>query len=97
MGLRPGQTNNRAGKPRGAVNKLSRDTRQTITDFLQTSWPEVEREFHKLNGKDKLNFYRDLLQYAIPKMQAVTMDVEFDALSEPQLDYIIEKMMNHEK
>lgn len=97
MGLHKGMTNNRAGKPRGAVNKLSKDTRQTITDFLQTSWPEVEREFHKLRGRDKLNFYKDLLQYAVPKMQAVSMELEFERLSEEQLDYIIEKMMNHEK
>ena len=93
MGLRKGMTNNPAGKPPGAVNKLSRDTRQTITEFLQTSWPEVEKEFYKLSGRDKVNFYKDLLPFVLPRMQAVTMDLELDALSEKELDYIIEKLM----
>lgn len=94
MGLPKGRTNNKAGKPRGAVNRLTRDTRQTITDFLERSWPEVEREFHKLKGRDKLNFYRDLLQYSIPKMQAVSMDIEFDNLSEEALDGIAFRLYN---
>lgn len=92
MGLKKGMTNNPRGKPRGAVNRLTRDTRQTITDFLERSWPEVEREFHKLKGKDKCNFYRDLLQYRLPKMQAVAMNLEFENLPEEALDGIAARL-----
>lgn len=96
MGLPKGRTNNKAGKPRGAVNRLTRDTRQTITDFLERSWPEVEREFHKLKGRDKLNFYRDLLQYSIPKMQAMAVsgELNFREMPEEALDKICERLIN---
>jgi hypothetical protein len=95
MGLRKGQTNNKAGKPKGAVNKLSKDLRITITDFLRDSWPEVIKEFSKLKGRDKVNFYRDLLQYAIPKMQAITMDadINFNTMSEAELDQIAFRLL----
>ncbi|MBN1118231.1 MAG: hypothetical protein JXA77_13565 [Bacteroidales bacterium] len=86
--------NNKAGKPPGAVNKLSRDTRQTITEFLQSSWPEVEQEFHRLRGKDKLSFYRDLLQYSIPRLQAVNVGIDFERLPDSQLELIIDRLIN---
>ena len=94
MGLRKGMTNNKQGKPKGAVNKLSKDMRQTITDFLQDHWPEVEKEFSKLKGRDKVNFYRDLLQYSIPKMQAVAVsgEVNFQTWPENQLDDLADRL-----
>jgi len=99
MGLRKGQTNNKAGKPKGALNKLPKDMRVTITDFLQDHWPEVEAEFKKLKGRDKVNFYRDLLQYAIPKMQAVQMDgkIDFTYYSDDHLNEIAKKLYEYGK
>jgi len=34
MGLKKGMTNNPKGKPPGTLNKLSRDMKQTIHEFL---------------------------------------------------------------
>lgn len=99
MGLRKGMTNNKAGKPKGAVNKLNKDMRQTISDFLTDHWPEVEQEFSKLKGRDKVNFYRDLLQYHIPKMAAVAVsgEINFKTLPEDQLDQIADKLYNKKR
>jgi hypothetical protein len=96
MGLRKGMTNNKQGKPPGAVNKLSKDMRQTITDFLTDHWPEVEKEFCKLKGRDKVNFYRDLLQYSIPKMQAVAVALEFEKLTDDQLEILCNNLIAKE-
>lgn len=96
MGLKKGMTNNKAGKPKGAVNKLSKDMRQTITDFLQDHWPEVEKEFSKLKGRDKVNFYRDLLQYSIPKLQAVAVALEFEKLTDEQLEILCNQLIKKE-
>jgi len=99
MGLKKGMTNNPKGKPPGTLNKLNKDTRQTISDFLQDNWPEVEREFHKLKGRDKCNFYRDLLQYTLPKMAAVAMsgELNFKEMSEETLNAICERLLNVKK
>ena len=89
-------TNNRNGRRKGAVNKLSKDMRQTITDFLQNNWPEIEKEFCKLKGRDKVNFYRDLLQYSIPKMQAVAVALEFEKLTDEQLEILCNTLISKE-
>lgn len=97
MGLPKGRTNNRAGKPKGTLNKLPRDLRQSITDFLNENFEEVLIEWGKLGGRDKVNFYKDLLQYAIPKLQNVEIDTDFDRLNDEQLDRIIEGLRNNEQ
>jgi len=73
MGLRKGQTNNPNGRPAGALNKVTKDLRINITEFLENHFDEVIKEWYKLKGKEKLTFYRDLLQYAVPKLQSVEM------------------------
>ena len=99
MGLKKGQCNNRAGKPIGALNRMNRDMKQTIHEFLKDSWPEVLQEFHKLNGRDKCNFYKDLMQYDLPKQQAVAVSGEVDLrpLPESQIDELAYKIYNYGK
>ena len=96
MGLRKGQTNNKAGKPKGAVNKLNKDLRLSISDFLNNNFDEVIKEWKKLSGRDKVNFYKDILQYEVPKKQAVavTGEINFKSLPESQLDQIADKLYN---
>ncbi|HUS87368.1 MAG TPA: hypothetical protein VMW76_09015 [Bacteroidales bacterium] len=99
MGLPKGRTNNAKGKPKGALNKLPKDLKQTINDFLISQWPEVVKEFTVLKGRDKVNFYRDLLQFVIPKMKDVSMDIDvtLDRLSEADLDIIINRLLTDQK
>lgn len=96
MGLRKGQCNNRGGKPVGALNKMSRDMKLTIHEFLTENWDEVVIEFHKLKGKDKLNFYKDMMQYDLPKMQAMAVsgELNFREMPEEALDKICERLIN---
>ena len=94
MGLPKGKTNNPKGKPPGALNKISRGMKITITEFLQERWPDVISEFDKLKGQDKVKFYLELLPYAVPKMQAVQVDMELDALTNEQLEFIINALLN---
>lgn len=97
MGLRKGMTNNPRGKPVGALNRLTRDMKTTIHEFLQDSWPEVVKEFHTLRGRDKLDFFKDLLQYDLPKMRAmeVSGEINFATMTEQDLDTIAEKLYNN--
>lgn len=73
MGLRKGQTNNPAGKPAGRLNKMSKDLRLQVNDFLKEKFPEVIAEFDKLEGKDKARLYVDLLPYGLPRLQTTEL------------------------
>ncbi|RKR83304.1 hypothetical protein BDD43_3509 [Mucilaginibacter gracilis] len=96
MGLKPGQTNNKAGKPKGAKNKIDADLRKKVTDFLSGKFPDVMNQYELLAPKDKVKFYTEMLQYGLPKLQSVDMTMEIDktlsALNDEQLDAIIEKL-----
>ena len=50
MGLRKGQTNNPNGRPAGALNKVTKDLRINITEFLENHFDEVIKEWYKLKG-----------------------------------------------
>ena len=96
MGLRKGMTNNKKGKPKGVVNKLNKDLRLSISEFLNNNFDEVIKEWKKLSGKDKVNFYRDLLQYEIPKKQAVAVALDFDRLTDEQLEFLCNQLIKKE-
>ena len=92
MGLKKGQTNNRKGRPTGSINKLCKPLRQSITEFLENNFDDVVSEWSKLEGKDKLNFYRDLLKFAVPTLQATEFKTDFEKMTDEQLDKIINEL-----
>jgi len=94
MGLKKGQTNNSNGRPTGSINKLCKPLRQSITEFLENNFDEVVSEWSKLEGKDKLNFYRDLLKFAVPTLQATEFKTDFEKMTDEQLDRVINELTN---
>lgn len=92
MGLKKGQTNNRKGRTPGSLNKITKELRQSITEFLENNFDEVVSVWVKLEGKDKLNFYRDLLKFAVPTLQATELTTDFDKMTDDQLDRIINEL-----
>lgn len=95
MGLRKGMTNNPAGRPKGATNKVGDQMREMIAAFLDQNFEKVKKDFksRKLSTRDRLKFYTDLLPYAVPKLQSTTMELtNFERMSDDQLDEIIERL-----
>ncbi len=84
------------GRQKGALNKVNTDLRQSITDFLQSNFNTVTKEWKTLKGKEKLAFYRDLLKYAVPVLQSTDLTMDFTKLSNEQLDHIMEGIINGE-
>ncbi|MCK9613012.1 MAG: hypothetical protein M0R16_08965 [Bacteroidales bacterium] len=93
MGLRKGTTNNPAGRPAGTPNKLNADLQQRIADFLNDNFDEVISDWHKLeNKREKINFFRDLIKYKLPTLQATEFRTDFDKMTDEQLDHIINEL-----
>jgi hypothetical protein len=81
------------GRQMGTPNKVTGELRTVITDFLNGEFENVKKEFKKLEPKDKLKFYTDLLQYGLPKLQATSLDFDFNKLSDEQLNEVINKLI----
>jgi hypothetical protein len=97
MGLKKGTTNNPAGKPKGAKNKINADLRERISGFLTDQFPNVMAEYETLSAKDKLKFYTELMQYGIPKLQSVDVHADIQktlaSLNDDQLDMVVKKII----
>lgn len=87
-----GRTNNPAGRPKGIPNKTTGQLRESITQFIEDNFEEVEKDWRKLNPKDKLNFYRDLIQYVIPKMQSADITNHNDLTVKDVTDKLIRRL-----
>jgi len=93
MPFEKGNSGNPDGRPKGTNNKLTKQLRETINDFLETNFESVIQDFEKLTPKERLKFYCELLQYGLPKLQAVQMENDFENLSDEQLNFIINELL----
>ena len=92
MPFEQGISGNPEGRPKGTKNKTGLQLRETITDFLENNFEKIVQDFHYLKPKDRVKLYCDLLQYGLPRLQAVQLETDFDNLSDSQLDQIIEEL-----
>ena len=56
MGLKPGMTNNKNGRPPGSQNKISSELRIKITGFLDTNFDVIVKDFEKLTWSQSCFF-----------------------------------------
>lgn len=92
MAFKKGISGNPKGKPPGAVNKNTKELRETVSNFLLSNFEQVVKDFKKLQPKDRTRLYCDLLQYGLPRLQNVSMDLEFEQMTDQQLNKIIDEL-----
>lgn len=54
------------------------------------------KDLKEADAKTRLYFYEKLLAYVVPKQQSIGLSVDFDRLSEEQLDNIIDRLRDNE-
>lgn len=56
-----------SGKPKGAVNKTTKDIKEFITTFLNDKAFEIPQIWDSMEDKDKATLYLHLLKIVMPK------------------------------
>lgn len=68
------------GRKKGTPNKVTKDMRERISAFLEENWEEAERAWAEIKDpRDKLRLFIELASFAVPKMQAVSLDARVSA------------------
>lgn len=90
--MEKGKTNNPNGRPKGTPNKITTDMRGWLTAVIDKNRKQMEKDLKRLEPKDRLQILEKLMQYVIPKQQAVSADIDFGRLTDEQLDAVIDQL-----
>jgi ribosome-binding ATPase YchF (GTP1/OBG family) len=97
--FKKGESGHPEGRTRGVQNKITKELRERIKDFLEDKWDGIERDFDKLKPEQRVMLFEKLLQYILPRLSYVDLDADIDlkTLSDESLDRIIEKLLTTKK
>jgi hypothetical protein len=94
MGFKKGESGNPSGKPKGAKDKVGRKIKESISNFLLKVATESKLEdlYKSLLPEEKARVIISLSKIVIPPTPNISMNIDFEDLSQEQIEQIIEAM-----
>ena len=68
------------GRQAGTPNKVSGSLKEFIADLLNNNREQMQEDLKALRPKERVAAYLSMLQYVVPKQQAVSADVELGGI-----------------
>lgn len=94
MPFEKGKSGNPNGRPKGSANRVSEEIRNKVIAFLDENFDLVQSDLKKLEPRERIKFYIDLLQYGLPKLKSIEITNDPDAITDEDLDIILEMLKN---
>lgn len=88
-----GKTNNPNGRPKGKPNKVTGEVREWIKAIIDKQRPQLERDLKALEPAERWRIVEKLMQYVVPKMQAIEANIDFNRLTDEQLDKLAGELL----
>lgn len=80
------------GRQKGTPNKVTASVKGWIAQVINKNRRQIERDIKALEPKDRVMILEKLMQYVVPKQQAVSANVDFNKLSDEQLNSLVEEL-----
>lgn len=80
------------GRAKGTPNKVTASVKDWLSGLIDKNRKQIEKDLKQLEPKERLQVLEKLMQYVVPKQQAVSADVNIDRLSDEQLDSLVEEL-----
>lgn len=94
MAFKKNESGNPNGRPKGTANKATSDLRTWITSFIDDNKEQIKEDWSALEPKDRIQLFEKLLKFALPTLQATSLDIGYERLPDDQLDEIINQLKN---
>ncbi len=85
------------GREAGTPNKATKNFREQINLFLCKNWNKVQRDFDKMDPKDRLQFIEKLLRYTTPALTSAAATIDYEKLCDEDLDLLVDRIMRYQK
>jgi len=96
MGLPKGRTNNKKGRPKGTPNRVTKEIRLKIDQFITEKISEIDEIWQELEPKDKFTFLSKLLEYTLPKLRSQELNIsEYNNFSTDELKTIANEIVKN--
>lgn len=80
------------GRQKGTPNKVTASVKDWVAQVIDKNRRQMERDIKALEPKDRLQMLEKLMQYVVPKQQAVSANVDFNKLSDEQLNALVDEL-----
>lgn len=84
------------GRVKGTPNKVTYSLKEWITSLINKQRTQIEQDLQELEPKERLQMIEKLMQYVIPKQAAQQVKLDFDNLTDEQLQQIINELTKEE-
>lgn len=80
------------GRGKGTPNKVTSDLRTWVNMLIDNNREQLEKDLKALEPRERWAVIEKLMSYTMPKMQSIEAKIEYDKLSDEQLNTIINKI-----
>ena len=80
------------GRRKGTPNKITSNIREWLEKLINKNRLQIERDIKVLEPKERLQILEKFMSYTTPKMKSIETRVDFNQLTNEQLDYVINEL-----
>lgn len=80
------------GRTKGTPNKATASMRDWLQDLVNKNKRQIKLDLESLDPKSRLEALAKFLPYLLPRQQAVAASVDLNALTDEQINLVVEQI-----
>lgn len=89
---RPKGTPKTGGRQKGTPNKTTASIREWLIEVIGKNQRQIEKDLKELEPGARLQVIAKLLPFVVPKMESINATIDYNKLSDEQLDMVINEI-----